>query len=135
MVCNYLASKLVQWYNESGGKLEGEFSFRFRGKESYLYLQNFPFLIKTMLQKLESNNIQQRIHEVFYQSIHLRKRISYSVRIVQFDEGILKDLSEECYSLYKLAAFSIAKLVQVSGHCVKQFLCMQRKYIMNMGLV
>ena len=101
MSCNYLASKLVQWYNESGGKLEGEFSFRFRGKESYIYLQKFPFLIKMMLQNLESNNVQQRIYEVFYQSVHLRKIISYSVRIVQFNKEILKDLSEECYSLYK----------------------------------
>ena len=34
MSCNYLVKKLGQWYNECGGKLDKNFSFRFRGKES-----------------------------------------------------------------------------------------------------
>jgi len=96
MNCNFLCTKLIQWYNESGGKLEGDFSFRFRG-----YLKHFPDLIQMMLVNLKNRNVAGRFHEVFYQSVHLRKIISYSVRIENFNQTILEDMKKECAYLFK----------------------------------
>ena len=36
MGCNSLATKIKTWFNENSGKTEKYFSFRFRGKESFL---------------------------------------------------------------------------------------------------
>ena len=41
MGCNGLAKKIIQWFNESSSKDEREFTFRFRGKESFSYLKHF----------------------------------------------------------------------------------------------
>ena len=38
---NFLANKIQRWFNENGGKQEKEFTFRFRGKESFLR-ETFP---------------------------------------------------------------------------------------------
>ena len=103
MGCNQLAKRLIKWYNESGGKLEGEFSYRFRGKESNVYLRKFPLLAQMMLQNLNTNTIKvkSRIHEIFYQSSLLRKVVSYSVRIVNCDKNILQKLEKEASELFK----------------------------------
>ena len=103
MGCTQLAKRLIKWYNESGGKLEGEFSYRFRGKESNVYLRKFPLLVQMMLQNLNTNatKVKSRINEIFYQSTLLRKVVSYSVRVVDFNKNILQKFESEASELFK----------------------------------
>jgi len=57
MNCNYLGKKLRQWFDESSNwKKEKQFSFRFRGKESFNYLQHFPSFPSELLQQVESRD-------------------------------------------------------------------------------
>ena len=45
MGCNFLSTKIKRWFtNDNSGKSEREFSFRFRGKESFQFMQIFPAL-------------------------------------------------------------------------------------------
>ena len=88
MSCNYLAKKLCEWFDESKDfKNEKDFTFRFRGKESFNYLQNFPKLIDVLVPKIKDVDSIFKLSQVFYQSIQLRKLISFSVRI----ENITKE--------------------------------------------
>ena len=44
MNCNFLGKRLISCFNENKeAKKEREFGFRFRGKESFNYLQNSKF--------------------------------------------------------------------------------------------
>ena len=101
MGCNYLSKKVVQWFNESNGKLDSAFSFRFRGKESYAFLKNFPELIKMIMQKITSHEVISRLHEIYFQFIQLRKVISFTVRIIDFNEDLLKEMEKSCALLFK----------------------------------
>lgn len=101
MGCNFLAGKIKTWYNENSGKVEKEFSFRFRGKESFLYFKHFPSLIVTILSLVKTEQIKLRLHEIYFQSIHLRQLISYAVRIENFNEEMLLCMFEEGKLLFK----------------------------------
>ena len=102
MSCNYLVNKLGQWFNESGGKVEKDFTFRFRGKESFAFLQSFPSLIKILIDHIKQPNSQQRLHQLFLQFLHLRHIVSFIARIESFDETSLTSLQHHCQSLFKL---------------------------------
>ena len=59
MNCNFLAKKTIAWLNENqNAKKQKDFAFRFRGKESYKYLQNFPLLILNVIRRV---NKQKRL--------------------------------------------------------------------------
>ena len=46
MNSNHLVNKLISWFNENkSANKECGFGFRFRGRESFNYLQGFPSLI------------------------------------------------------------------------------------------
>ena len=62
MTCNYLVTKLGQRFNESGGKLDKNFIFRFREKESFVFLQSFPSLIKILIDDMKHPNSQQQLY-------------------------------------------------------------------------
>ena len=66
MGCNFLANKIKSWYNENSGKIEKEFRFRFRGKESFLYMKNFPSLISMIISNVNNEQVKLRLHEIFY---------------------------------------------------------------------
>lgn len=100
MGCNSLSSKVIQWVNENNGKVEKPFTFRFRGAESRAFLSHFPELIVLMLNSIESEQVVNRLHQLFYQSICLRKIISYSVRIEDFDLIKLQHLEQSCRHLF-----------------------------------
>ena len=101
MGCNCLATKMIAWFNENMGVTEREFGFRFRGKESFAYIRHFPKLIELVLQNVKTEQVRIRLHQVFYQSIHHRNIISYSVRIEDFDNFKLEELKKECHLLFK----------------------------------
>ena len=77
MNSNYLAKKLIAWFNENktAGK-ERDFGFHFRGRESLNYLKGFPSLIKMLKPKVSHDAFKLLIH-IFYQSIMLRDLVSY----------------------------------------------------------
>ena len=100
MNCNFLSKKIKTWFNESSGKTEKEFSFRFRGKESFLYMQHFPSLIQMMLSNVTNDKIRSRLHEIFFESLRLRQLLSYSVRIEEFDAIMLTDMKAEARALF-----------------------------------
>ena len=79
---------------------ESDFSFRFRGKESFLYLKYFPSLVLLMMQNLVDNSAKRRVMIVHEQSILLRKMISYSVRVENFTRSDLQDMKTCGRSLY-----------------------------------
>ena len=68
MMCNFLSIKIKKWFNESGGKSEKVFSFRFQGKESYLYMRHFAELIYMLVNNVNTERVRLRLHEVFYRS-------------------------------------------------------------------
>ena len=78
---NFLSEKIIRWYNENSGKIEKDFTFSFRGKESLMYLRNFPRLILMLFSNIADKNVLKRLLQVHYQSLDLRKLLSYSVGI------------------------------------------------------
>lgn len=101
MNCNFLSSKVKTWFNENAGKVtDKQFSFRFRGKESYLYMQHFPSLILMLLSNTSGDGIKTKLHCVFYKSIHLRNLLSYTVRITDFNQALLEDMEIEAKKLF-----------------------------------
>ena len=103
MGCYFLVTKLSQWYNETGGKLDKDFTYRFRGKESYAFLQHFPGLIKLVIDNVKQKNTTHRLLELFLQFFHLRHIVSLMTRIESFDEALLKLLENHCRMLFKLS--------------------------------
>ena len=101
MKCNFLAKKIERWFNDNSGKVEKEFTFRFRGKESFHYIRYFPSLIKMLLGEIKEVKIKLKILEVHLQSIHLRNLLSYTVRISDFDVEDLRKMKHEAFYLFK----------------------------------
>lgn len=102
MNCNFLAKKLKTWYNENSGKgTEKDFSFRFRGKESFLYMKHFAGLILMILSNVKDEQVILRLHQIHFQSVHLRQLLSYSVRIEDFNEELLAHMNKVANLLFK----------------------------------
>ena len=118
MGCNFLVKKIERWFNDNSGKVEKEFTFRFRGEESFHYIRYFPSLIKMLLGKIKKVKIKLKILDVHLQSIHLRNLLSYTVRISDFDLEDLRKMKHEDFTYLKAAVYLILKYCQVCGHCV-----------------
>ena len=110
MACNFLANKIKRWFNENGGKNEKEFSFRFRGKESFLYMKHFPSLIRMLFLNVASKVIKKRLIEVHLQSIYLRKILSYTVRITDFNAQDLIFMKKTATDLFKMCCVFDSKI-------------------------
>jgi len=81
MNCNSLSKRLISWFNDNAGSCRDKvFGFRFRGKESKVYLQHFSSLVSFLHDKV-NGNAKLRLIQIFQQSLCLRKVISFSVRI------------------------------------------------------
>ena len=86
-----LYSKIRKWFNEQKGKVhEGDLNFRFRGKESLAY--HFPALVCLMTENITDDIGKRKVMIVHEQSILLRRLISYSVRIENFNAGDLEQM-------------------------------------------
>ena len=88
-----------------------EFTFRFRGQESRNFLEKFPALI-AMLMQLEYGNssvvVYQRLARIFFQTIQLRKLVSYASRV--------ESLSEDEQGRMTKAGKPLMASLLVSGH-------------------
>ena len=92
MNCKFLAKKIIAWFNENqNAKKQKYFTFRFTGKESYKYLQNFPLLILNVIRRVNKTK-KVTLMQVFYESIHLRKLVSISVRIDDINNNELSEM-------------------------------------------
>ena len=81
MNLNLFAKKIIAWFNENQDvKTQKDFAFRFRGKESYNYLQNFPLLILYVIRRVNKTK-KVFLMQVFYDSIHLLKLIPIFIQI------------------------------------------------------
>ena len=92
MNCNFLSKKIQRWFNDNSGKTERDFAFRFRGKESFNFMQSFPELIMMIFTNVTQADLKQRLAQIHYQCILLRKLLSFSVRVVDFDENLLQEM-------------------------------------------
>lgn len=107
MRLNKLSKVLRQLYNDSAGK-SSEFKFRFRGEESRKYLEKFPSLISMLFQLIENisyidqDKWKKRLLVIFAQSIHLRKLISYAVRVKDFDINMADEMQHVGKKLFNL---------------------------------
>ena len=74
--CSCLARKVVKWYGETQGK-GAELQYRFTGKESRMFCQNFMGVIKQL--RCEGDSRKQRLTVVVYAYIGVRLRNSVSL--------------------------------------------------------
>ncbi len=100
MNCNFLKKKLVQWFDDNSGNVDKDFTFRFRGKESYAYMKNFPTLIELLMNRNVSRQTKEKFAQYHFISVQHRKMISYMVRIVSFNEAILSDMKSSARKLF-----------------------------------
>ena len=110
MHCNFLATKIIRWYNEKCNKTSEEFTFRFRGKESLGYFKHFPPLCSMIIRNLKGDNIKEQVFHIFYCSLLLRKIVSYINRIEDFTSELLHELSQNCTLLFKSCCLFFKKL-------------------------
>ena len=110
MHCNYLASKIIQWFNESSVKGNDEFRTRFRGKESLCYLKFFPELCHLVLNNVQDQAVRRKVLEIFHCSILLRKAISLVVRIENFSLTLLEELVDIGKQLFKCCCVFFKKM-------------------------
>ena len=104
MTLKYLSGKIKSWFTET--KREKDFDFRFRGKESLKYCQNFPALIKLIADEVSNHDILKKLHEVYFNSVELRAAISLSARIENIDANDLLCLKEHSGNVYKACALT-----------------------------
>ena len=105
MSCNYLSKKIIQWYNESSGKMDSAFSFRFRGKESFAFLKHFPELVCMIISNVNTDSVVTELHQIYFQFINLRKVISFSARIEDFNVETLLEMKKHCNLLFKSCCY------------------------------
>ena len=93
MRCNQLYKKYIKFYNESAKHEMNSFgqNTRFRGIESYRFLESFPKIIQHLLTIVTKPSSVIRLHQIFYQCILLRHLVSYSVRILNWSSLMLND--------------------------------------------
>ena len=93
MKLNLLSKKLVAWFNETK-RTEKDFSFRFRGEESYGFLKCFPTLFQFFLPYFEAKgeSFPLPFMRLFRQLLCVRKLISYSVRVHNFNQEDLDNM-------------------------------------------
>ena len=110
MGCNFLATKIKRWFNDNGGKYEKEFVFRFRGKESFLYMKHFPSLVKMLFINVTNKAIKKWLIEVDLQSVYLRKLLSYTVHITDFSLEDLNLMKKTTKDLFKMRCMFDSKI-------------------------
>ena len=110
MACNFLANKIKRWVNRNGGKNEKEFSLRFRGKESFLYMKNIPSLIRILFLNVTSRAIKKPFIEVHLQSTYLRTILPCTVRISDFNAQDLVFRNKTAEDLFRMCCAFDSKI-------------------------
>ena len=132
MACNFLSKKIKRWFNDNSGKVEKEFAIRFRGKESFHFMQTFPMLILMIFESGVNSESKLRLVQINHQSVLIRKLLSFCVRISNFNSDNLKEMGIVARSLFKLSCLrdnrlspSLWTLCNVTPHhasvCLQQY--------------
>ena len=92
MKLNKLAGKMITWFNETNRGVDRDFKYRFTGQESNAFLKYFPVLFSKFIRLVDDARVKKRFLQYFYQLIHVRKLISYSVRLTNFNHSDLEEM-------------------------------------------
>ena len=129
MCCNGLSKKIKKWYNENNGQIEKAFSFRFRGKESNLYMQKFPAIINIVYVNVVNTKAKKQLCQILFQSIKARELLSYCVRVGNFSEEDLNSMERVSRELFiscclygQRVSPSLWTMCNVAPHHAKQCL-------------
>ena len=96
-----LANKVVKWFDESK-RVSNNFDYRFTGKDSRCFLQNFMFLINAMRPFLkDGTSTCFKFHVLAYVCLLLRDCVSAFTRIHITNEQI-DELEEKCRDYFIL---------------------------------
>ncbi len=131
-----LAKKIVKWFNETGGKGK-EFDYRFTGKDSRLFLQNFMYVIDILEGAAKSQQAVLLIHVHAYLCLCLRDAVSLFSRVNITDEQVcnLKSLCTDIYRGYCLYLSNVNPTLWSLGNLVPQHTEeMKAKYGLGLGL-
>ena len=82
-------------------KLKKILHLGFGGKERLMYLRNLTRLIQMLFSNTTDKNVLKRLLQVHYQSLNLRKRLPYSVRISDFTHTDLESIKRIAHLLFK----------------------------------
>ena len=115
-----LANKIIHWFNETKAK-GSEFSYRFTGRDSRMFLHNFMYLVSDCLESPKDSLRQKfRMHVFAYIALQLRNAISLFSRMTISDSEI-QDLTVICRNYYRANALFIGKVtptVWTVGHVI-----------------
>ena len=101
MKLNLLSIKLISWFNDTKRSSQ-DFKFRFRGEESFGFLTHFPTLFKFFLPFFEAINGKSVFFmRLFRQLLCVRKLISYTVRLNNFNQEDLDNMFSVSNKLIK----------------------------------
>ena len=107
MHCNQLSNKLIAWFND---EREREFGYRFRGRESFRYLQHFPLVIKMLREKFILDVSQKNLMHIFCQSLLFRNLTSFSVRIINVSNDDVEKMRVVGRQLFKACCLFDSKV-------------------------
>ena len=117
---SHLANKIIHWFNET--KVKGsKFNYRFTGRDSWMFLHNFMYLMSDCLE-LPKDYLRQkfRMHVFAYIALQLRNAVSLFSRMTTSDSEI-QDLTVICRNYYRANALFIGKVtstVWTVGHVI-----------------
>ena len=89
-------------------KLNKSFDFRFRGRESFKFLQYFPILIDELKSRITPSSPSSHpsiLEVVFYQTLLLRKLVSLSVRIEEISLEDVEEMTKVGRQLFKVCCY------------------------------
>ena len=117
-----LAKKVTKWFDETQGT-KGDLPYRFTGKESRMFCQNYARLLTFLRQDGDSQKQNQTILALAYVGLRLRDCCSIINRfeIQEADLEKLKSLTEEYYRANALfLPTSVNPTIWTLGHVVHQ---------------
>lgn len=116
-----LAKKIIRWFNETLGEGK-EFDYRFTGKDSRLFLQNFMFIIDILESAAKSQQTVLLVHIHAYLCLCLRDAVSLFSRVNITDEQVcnLKSLCTDIYRGYCLYLSNVNPTIWSLGNLVPQ---------------
>lgn len=136
--CSCLARKVLKWYGETQGK-GAELQYRFTGKESRMFCQNFMRVIKQLRCEDDSRKQRVTVHVYAYIGVRLRDSVSLFSRIEITNEQLL-ELRLKCQQYFRANALLLPSVVTPTvwtlGHVVPQHADeLFQKYHQGLGTV
>ena len=105
MKLNTLAGKMIMWFNETKRGVDRDFKYRITGQESNALLKYFPLLFSKFILLVDAK-VKKRFLQYFYQLLQIRKLISYSTRLINFNHSDLQEMLLSGKNLFKVSCLS-----------------------------